>query len=222
MVVAPHADDETIGAGGAIARHVDQGDHVTVAVMTGHGNEPHPIWPRSVWDQVRAEAREALDILGVQEVVFEEIPAALVADQERWRVNQIAERLVREVRPDVLYVPFAFDLHRDHREIFNAFSVAWRPVSEHGRGVREVLCYEVLSETHWNPSYLEAGFIPNVWTDITETVDRKMKALECYRSQMGPPPTPRSPDAMQALARWRGAQAGTHYAEGFVLVRSLR
>jgi len=221
LVVAPHADDETIGAGGTIARHVDAGDHVTVAIMTGHGDEPHPLWPRSVWEQVRGEAREALAHLGVQQTLFEEIPAALVAEQERWRVNQIADRLVREVRPEILYVPFAFDLHSDHRGIFNAFSVAWRPVGEHGRGIREVLCYEVLSETHWNAPYIEAGFTPNVWVDITATVERKIRALECYRSQMGPPPAPRSVDAMRALSQWRGAQAGMHHAEAFVLIRKL-
>jgi len=221
LVVAPHADDETIGAGGTIARHVQHDDDVTVAVMTGHGEEPHPLWPRSVWDTVRGEAAEAMARLGVQDLVFEEIPAALVAEQQAWRVNQIAEALIRKTRPEILYVPFAFDLHRDHRAIFNAFSVAWRPVSEHGRGVREVLCYEVLSETHWNPPYLEAGFVPNVWIDISETVDAKMQALECFKSQMGSAPSPRSPDAMKALARWRGAQAGTHYAEAFVLVRKL-
>lgn len=221
LIVAPHADDETIGAGGTIARHAERGDHVTVAVMTGHGDEPHPLWPREAWDKVREEAREAMACLGVHELLFEELPAALVAEQQTWRINKVAAELILRTQPETLYVPFAFDLHRDHREIFNAFSVAWRPINESGRQIRQVLCYEVLSETHWNPPYLEAGFVPNVWIDVSSTIERKMRALECFKSQMGNAPTPRSPDAMKALARWRGAQAGTHYAEAFVLVRQL-
>ena len=80
LVVSPHADDETLGVGGTIARHVAEGDHVSVAVLTGHGEDgPHPLWPQNSWTVVRAEARRAMTALGVEELIFERIPGARVA-----------------------------------------------------------------------------------------------------------------------------------------------
>src|SRR5512137_1003470 len=142
LAIAPHADDETLGVGGTLARHAAEGDEVHVAVVTGHGPEPHPLWPRSAWDRVRAEAGRAMAILGVRGLHFEEVPAALVADQPVHRLNAVVRGLVDEVRPEILYVPFPFDLHKDHREIFHAASVAYRASSEAGRSVKAVYCYE--------------------------------------------------------------------------------
>jgi LmbE family N-acetylglucosaminyl deacetylase len=223
LVVAPHADDETIGPGGTIARHAREGDSVHVAVVTGHGDhEPHPLWPRSVWDRVRAEAHAACRVLGVAELLFDEVPAALVADQPVWQLNKVTDAIVERVQPDLLYVPFPLDLHKDHREVFHSLSVAWRPSSAAGRRIREIYCYEVQSETHWNVPYVEQGFLPTSWVDISETLEVKLEALACYESQVRPPPHPRSVEALRALAVWRGSQMGMRAAEAFVTVRTLR
>ncbi len=223
LIVAPHADDETLGMGGTIARLVDEGHDVTVAILTGHGeDEPHPLWPRSLWEEVRSEARKAIGVLGVERLLFEEIPAARVADQPVWKLNDVTSRVVGECEPEALYVPFPFDLHKDHRELFHSFSVTWRPSSVVGRAIREVHCYEVQSETHWNIPGVEPGFLPNHWVDISGTLDRKLEAAACYESQMRPFPDARSAEALVALARWRGAQVGVEAAEAFVTVRLLR
>jgi LmbE family N-acetylglucosaminyl deacetylase len=222
LVVAPHADDETIGMGGTIARHAREGDLVHVAVVTGHGGEaPHPVFPRDTWATVRAEARSACDLLGVVDLRFEEVPAVQVADQPVWRLNQVTDGIVDRVKPDVLYVPFPFDLHKDHREVFHSLSVAWRSSSSTGRGIAEIYCYETLSETHWNIPYAEAGFLPSRWVDIGETLETKMRAVACYRSQVKDAPEPRSLGAVRALAVWRGSQMGMQAAEAFVTVRTL-
>ena len=81
----------------------------------------------------RAEARQACALLGVKELAFHNVPAALVAEQPHWQLNRDTLAVVEDTRPDVLFVPFAFDLHRDHRELFHSFSVAWRPCTEAGR-----------------------------------------------------------------------------------------
>ena len=209
--------------GGAIARHSAQGDAVTVAVLTGHGDEaPHPLWPKANWDDVRREAAAAMAVLGVEDLRFEEIPAAIVSDQPLWKLNSVVARVVNDVAPHVLYVPFPFDLPKDHREIFHAASVAWRPSTEAGQGIREVYCYEVQSETHWNIPYVEAGFLPNHWVDISDHLATKLKALGCYESQMQEPPHARSLRAIEALAVWRGSQIGVTAAEAFVSVRVIR
>lgn len=222
LVVAPHPDDETLGVGGTIARHVAEGDEVVVAIVTGHGEQDHPLWPRSTWQVVRTEAGEAMKVLGVSRLLFEEIPAVLVADQPAWQLNAAVGRLVEQVRPDVLYVPFPFDLHKDHREIFHALSVIWRPSSDLGRGIKQIYCYEVLSETHWNIPYVEAGFLPSAYVDISSHLATKLEALGCYKSQLRASPDPRSLKAVEALAVLRGHQMGIAAAEVFVTVRLLR
>lgn len=221
LVVAPHADDETLGVGATIARYASSGHEVTVAVMTGHGEEPHPIWPATAWETVRAEASAAARVLGVKELLFREIPAAMVFNFPVHRLNKAALEIVEAVKPEILFVPFLWDLHKDHREMFHAFSVAWRTASATGRGIREIYAYETLSETHWNAAYLEPAFVPNVHVDVTDFLDAKLAALECYRSQMAAFPQTRSIEAARAQATWRGAQVGVGAAEAFVLVRRL-
>lgn len=222
LVIAPHADDETLGMGGTLARFAREGHEVTVAVITGHGGDEHPLWPKSVWETVRAEADRAMKVLGVDKLLFEDVPAALVADEPVWKLNRVTDALIGSVQPDSLYVPFPFDLHKDHREVFHSLSVAWRPSTEIGRGIREVYCYETQSETHWNVPYVEAGFLPNCWVDISETLEVKLEALACYQSQVRPAPDARSIEAVEALAIWRGSQVGVRAAEGFVAVRLLK
>jgi len=222
LAIAPHADDETLGVGGTLARHAAEGDEVHVAVVTGHGDDPHPLWPRTLWDGIRAEAARAMEVLGVRDLHFEEVPAALVADQPVHKLNRVVGGLVEKLQPEVLYVPFLYDLHKDHREIFHAASVAWRTSSATGRNVKAVYCYEVQSETHWNAPYLEAGFLPNTWVDITAHLETKLRALACYASQIRPAPDARSLEAVRALAVWRGSQQSMGAAEAFICVRQLR
>ena len=79
-------------------------------------------------------------------------------------------------------------------------------------------CYEVQSETHWNAPYLEAGFLPNTWVDITAHLETKLRALACYESRLRPMPDARSLAAIRALAVWRGSQQSFAAAEAFVCV----
>lgn len=220
VVVAPHADDETLGVGGTVARHVDRGDKVTVVVMTGPGGGEHPIFPPETWEVVREEAREACEVLGA-ELVFRELPAVLIPDLPVWQVNREADSVLKELEPDVLYLPFPLDLHLDHRILFQAFTVASRPHTPRGQAVREIYAYETQSETHWNPSYLEAGFLPNVYVDITPYLGAKLKAMACYESQLQDFPHARSLEGLKALARFRGSQVSVEAAEAFVLIRQL-
>jgi LmbE family N-acetylglucosaminyl deacetylase len=222
LVIAPHADDETLGMGGTIAKYAHQGHNVIVAVLTGHGDEaPHPLWPKETWDVVRSEFQKACGILGVSDFFFEEIPAAMVADQPVWKLNKVTGELLKRIAPDILYVPFLNDLHKDHREVFHSLSVAWRPYTALGKKIQEVYTYEVCSETHLNFPYVEQGFFPNTWVDISEHLEKKLEALSCYKSQLHPAPSVRSLEAVKALSVWRGSQIMASAAEAFVLVRKI-
>jgi LmbE family N-acetylglucosaminyl deacetylase len=220
LVVAPHADDEALGVGGTIARYAAEGHDVVVAIMTGYGPERN--WPgitQAMINDIRAEAKQAHAILGVRETIFRDIPTVIVEAEPLWKINEIAGDVLKEIAPDVLYVPFSYDLHRDHRAISHSFEVAYRPSSAVGRRIKEVYMYETVSETHWAPAYIDTNYSPNVWVDIQAYLPKKLDALRCFKSQMRPAPDARSLEAVEALATWRGSQMSMHAAEAFLLVR---
>lgn len=223
VILAPHPDDESLGAGGTLRRHVDEGDEVHVIIATGGSGQPHPLFTAEQISTVQHEARGAVDVLGATSVVFLELEPVLYAEQPRHLTHALIHRALEERRPDILYVPFPYDLHHDHRALFHAASVAWRPTSDLGRSIRTVLAYEVVSETHWQATAFEPAFSPTRWVTLSEAqLAAKLRALRCYESQMHSFPHARSAEAVQHLARWRGSLVGAPAAEAFVVVRDLR
>lgn len=217
LIIAPHADDEVLGMGGTIAKMVHRGDEVRVAVLTGHGPEPHPLWPRESWDVIRTECCNALEILGCGDPMFRELPAACLDTTPSHQINDIVNELVATIDPQEVYTPFSFDLHKDHGAIAYGVTVATRPYLPSARNIRRVLAYETLSETHLAPPYLTSAFQPNVFVDVSDYIDRKLEAMSAYASQLQTENQPRSLAAVRALATFRGTHIGVDAAESFVL-----
>jgi LmbE family N-acetylglucosaminyl deacetylase len=213
-VIAPHPDDETLGAGGTIARFAAQGTEIAVLIVSGH---LPPLYPASAFETTQREAEAALKTLGVTRFEFLKVPATKVHEQPVAEINGKISRFVRGFSPDVVLMPFP-DRHIDHRVIFDACVVACRPVWV--EAPRMVLCYETLSETHWNVPGIEPSFNPDCFIDITTHIDRKIEALGCYESQVSEAPS-RNAEACRALAKFRGSQNGCGYAEAFKVVRQV-
>jgi LmbE family N-acetylglucosaminyl deacetylase len=219
LVVAPHADDETLGAGGAIARFISEGRHVTVAVMTGLGPGPHPFVTAEEIATVRAEFKQAMDVLGVQETLLHDLPTTLLDDLPQHVVNKIAAETLDRVKPDLILLPFEHDLHRDHEILNYAFRVALRPHLSSNRKSHAILAYETATETHLQSPHLRPSFEPHLWVDVSEHIETKIEALSKFRSQIAPAPALRSLETLRALATWRGAQIGVRAAESFMVLR---
>lgn len=215
-VIAPHMDDEVLGAGATIARFAAEGERVHVVTVT-RGRPP--LYPEEVDARCRAEAEEAHRRLGVAASHWLGLPAAELDTLPHREVNERVGSQIAEIDPDELYVPFVGDVHRDHQLVFEAALVAVRP---HGRRVpAAVYAYETLSETNWNAPYLTAGFRPTHFVDVSEHLDAKLDALRCFTSQLRKFPHERSLDAVRALAMLRGAAIGVPAAEAFVAVRTV-
>jgi len=214
LVVAPHPDDETLGAGGTIARCAKAGHQVTVLTVAAH---MPPLYSEGVHHQTVAEAKQAHAILGVAQSRFLDIPAVYVRDKPVAELNGAIMDCVKEVKPAAVLTCYP-DRHIDHRIIFDAVMVATRPVGA-GAGIRLVAAFETLSETHWNAPHIEPNFTPNWVVDITQTIDTKLQALACYASQIPPFPAARSVEALRALSVFRGTQAGFAHGEGFHVIR---
>ena len=221
LVLAPHNDDETLGAGATMAKHAAAGDEVFVSILTSIGEDNPVMKPNK--PEIRAETKRAMEILGVDygNVIYRDLPNVLVHDEPMYKVNKVVIDVVKEVAPDVLYIPFINDLHKDHREIVYAAQVAARTCTDFGRNIKEVMMYETLSETHWNIECVEGGFLPNVFNEIYDFLDLKLRAVQAYESQLKFFPDVRSVEALRSLAIVRGAIVGMRAAEGFMSVRRL-
>lgn len=216
LVIAPHPDDETLGAGGTIAKFTALGHEVSVLVVSGH---LPPLYTRTDYEQTVEEAHRAFKILGVSHSRFLEIPATRIGLEPVSEVNGRIADVVKEIDPQIVLCPFP-DRHIDHRLVFESVMVATRPVGA-GRGIELLAAYETLSETHWNAPHIEPNFVPNWIVDITGQLDRKIGALKCYDSQISAFPAARSAEATDALAKFRGTQAGFAYGEGFQVIRMI-
>jgi LmbE family N-acetylglucosaminyl deacetylase len=219
LVIAPHPDDEVLGCGGTIHRLVGRGHRVTVAIVTRGWS---PLYCLEEVEQVRGEARRASERLGVAELRFMDLPSTGLKDLPANTLNDAFRDLVRAIVPEWVFLPFPGDRHEDHRQAYAAACVALRPTRPNP-AVTTIACYETPSETHWHSPGLEPAFDPNWFVDISEHLDAKLQALQCYGSQLkgGDSPPARQPDAVRSLARWRGATVGLAAAEAFFIVRRI-
>jgi LmbE family N-acetylglucosaminyl deacetylase len=215
LIIAPHPDDEVLGVGGTIARLAAEGSEVFVLLVT---HATHPPFPEALIAAGRREAGEAQEILGVQEMIQLDVPAAAVDSLAHRDLNERIGTVLEEIRPGMVFLPFLGDMHLDHQLIFQSSMVACRP---HGRPSPTILAYETLSETNWNAPYLTPGFLPNWFVDISDHFETKMRALRTYESQLRDFPHERSVQAVEALARLRGSHVGVPAAEAFVLIRAV-
>lgn len=212
VVIAPHPDDETLGAGGTISRLIDNGTDVSILIVSGH---LPPLYDEEAFKLTREEAEKAFKVLGVKKFDFLKVPATMVNEAPVSELNGKISQFVKAAEPDWVFIPFP-DRHIDHRVIFDASVVACRPVGK--RPPKVVLAYETLSETHWNVPGVEPAFVPEFFVDISQHIVTKTTALKEYASQISEAPS-RSIDAVMALAKFRGSQNGCSYAEAFKVVR---
>ena len=214
LVVSPHMDDEVLGTGGIIARHVDQGDRVHVCFIA-HRVYGH-VFDKEKNERERGCALEAKRVLGYDDATF------LDLNDERLDlcVQDIIiplERVVDGLRPGIVYIPHRGDNNQDHRAIFEAVQVVFRPAAS--TYLHKLACYEVPSSTDQAPPMPEAAFLPNWYVDITGQIDRKLRALVCYDTELRKAPHPRSAEGVRVLAAYRGMASGYEAAEAFHILR---
>lgn len=216
LVIAPHRDDEVIGAGGTIAKHSSMGDSVFVCILT-HGTEP--ICSPELDTKIREECIEADKYLGVKETIFLDYPAVMLETVPRYELNETMIKLIQSVRPDIVYIPNRGDMQLDHKITVDTAMVALRPKYQHV--VKKIYAYETLSETGWNIPNTTNEFIPNFYCDIHQFLEMKINALEMFTTQIAIYPNPRSAEAIKALAMYRGSNVNLYAAEAFSLVREI-
>lgn len=224
LVVAAHPDDEVLGCGGTIARHADAGDQVQVLIVaegaTSRQEERDRLQAGEELSVLAQAAQTAGSILGAAGVELLDLPDNRLDSLDRLDLIKHIEQHIDRHQPQVVYVHHAGDVNVDHRRLHEAVVTVCRPTPSHP--VRRLLSFEVASSSEWQPPGSAPAFQPNWFVDISAQWQRKREALLAYASEMRPWPHARSLEALEHLARWRGAQVGVEAAEAFCLLRQLR
>lgn len=216
LIFAPHRDDEILGVGGTILKRKAAGDHVTVCLVTAREGEVLP----ECTQIIHREMQKAHAFCGVDQYIGMPFGANKLEGYSRLDFNKAFYDAVMTVQPDEVYLPFWGDMQKDHQMTTEAAMVALRAKGKHS--VKRIYVYETLSETGINIPTAENTFIPNVFVDISEYLDKKLEAMSFFKSQVHPFPDLRALETIEALAKFRGATVNVKAAEAFMLVREIQ
>lgn len=219
LVIAAHADDEVLGCGGIIARHVDQGDQVDLLIVCDGVSARDPRNYETARKERESAANAAASILGVTSLKFLNQPDNRLDTIAILDLIKLIEETIDNYKPQAVYTHSPEDLNIDHRIVSEATLVACRPQAN--MTVKKICFYEVLSSTEWSFNKIEK-FTPNLYVGIEKQLERKLSALDAYRDEIRDFPHPRSKEAVLALATLRGSASGMRAAEAFYQYRNIK
>jgi LmbE family N-acetylglucosaminyl deacetylase len=214
IVIAPHPDDETLGVGGTLLKRKREGGILAWLIVTSISEQDG--WGVEKVENRRQEIKQISKLYGFDEVYELNFPATSLDTVPIGDIIKAIAGVFKEFLPDEIFLPNPTDVHSDHRIVFEA-AVSCTKCFRYSH-VKRVLAYETLSETDFS---LSPGcrFSPNVFVNIEDFLEGKLKALSIYKSELGEFPFPRSQRAITALANVRGAASGFIAAEAFELLR---
>lgn len=222
LVVAAHPDDEVLGCGGSVSRYAEEGYDVHLLIMAdGESSRADEggLIALELLTARKIAAKKACKILGCSSVTILNLPDNRLDSLDRLDIIKKIESFISKYQPITVFTHHVGDVNIDHRIVHDAVVTACRSQPVHP--VRELLFFEVPSSTEWCPTGSMEIFHPNVYIEISRTMQKKKDALNAYNSEIRPFPHPRSFEAIEALAKWRGATVGVNAAEAFVLGRKV-
>lgn len=216
VVISPHQDDETLGAGGTLLKLKKEGNQIYWLNITAASIE-------NAWDAdfVRHRKEQVKKVAGL--FAFDDVmnlgfpPASLGNENSRKELIAGINRYFLKIKPDWIILPDYNDVHSDHRVTYEC-GIACSKIFRHST-IKKITTMEILSETEYGTP--ADFFIPNLYVDISEFIDKKIEIMKIYDTEIAEPPFPRSLEAIRALARTRGAASGAKYAEGFRIIKMI-
>lgn len=215
LVVGAHPDDEVLGVGATIPLIKAAGGRVTVCIVTDGSSTQYS------GDAVTRREKDgnllaANEILGTDEVIHWSFPDMRLDTVPHVELNKALEDLLGKRSFDTVFVHHAHDVNLDHQAIHRSVLVAARPTP--GQSVRRILSYHVNSATEWGARSEQRQFCPNVYFDVSTTIQKKLEAMKCYGVELRKFPHPRTLQALEHRARVWGSEVGYEYAEAFKLL----
>ncbi|MHC1682817.1 MAG: PIG-L deacetylase family protein [Clostridiaceae bacterium] len=217
LVISVHPDDETLGCGGTLLKHYAHGDQLFWIIITKPdiklGYNKDFIEDRN--NQIK-KVSEFYKFNKVYQLGFTTTKLHLVDFSDL--INSISKS-INEIKPEIVYMINRTDIHTDHQIAAKAIISCTK--SFRYSFIKKILMYECISETEIAPALPENLFLPNVYSDITDFIEKKIEIMKIYKSEIQKPPLPRSLDNIKSIARYRGASSGCNYAEAFMLIREV-
>ena len=222
LVFAAHPDDELLGVGGTVRRLANEGAIVRAVILaegiTSRSNTREEA-DKAELLSLQSDARKAAEIIGYHSIEFCGLPDNRMDSIDLLDVIKIVSKYVNEYKPDTVFTHHHGDLNIDHRITCEAVLTACRPVGDYC--VKKIYAFETPSSSEWDFNYNQP-FTPNVYFDVTHTLEAKIRGMACYRSESTTFPHPRSPESLRSLGLYRGSNAGFELAEAFMLLRECR
>ena len=218
LIVVAHTDDETIGMGGTIKKHINQGDEVFVISMTDGIGARDFFVKEDILKRVDS-SNLASEILGFNWLERFNFKDNMLDNEPLLEIIKSIEKSKNIIQPNLVYSHSGGDLNIDHRILVNAVLTAFRP--EPNQSCKEIRLFEISSATDFGNEYITGKFIPNLFIDISSTWDDKEKALLAYKDELRVFPHSRSLEGIKNLAKLRGNQVGLKMAEAFQVIRKI-
>ena len=212
LILSPHADDEILGCGGLITKYTKKNYQISVLILTNAHKGAPEIYSEKKIHQIRNEAIKANNFIGTKKLFFENLPALNLSNYPIYKITNVLNKYLDDIKPEILLIPSSNDIHDDHKIIFRAAKVAARTNKK--SKLKKILSYEVLSETEWNEN--EQAFSPNYYVSLSKAdINNKVKAFLKYKTQIKKYPHPRSKEGIINLSKVRGSNVFLNYAEAF-------
>jgi LmbE family N-acetylglucosaminyl deacetylase len=216
LVVGAHPDDEILGAGGCLAKHVADGDDVHAIVVADGAASRYPPEMVQVLEKQAVRAAETIGFASLRTLALpdQRLDALALVD-----ITQLLEAELDAIDPTVVYSHFPGDVNSDHGVVARAMWTACRPYAR--QSLRRFAVFETPSSTEWAWPLPGSSLGPNLYVDVTTTIDVKIAAMECYESELRDYPHPRSARALRERAGYWGSHVGRPAAEPFRILRDI-
>lgn len=220
LIVVGHPDDEVLGAGATVRKLIREGNTVAVCTMANQAAAR-----ANISETLEEDHRAAMKIIGVRKNYAADFPNIQMNTVPHLKLVKFIEDCIEDFGADAIITHHPSDTNNDHVMTSYAAQAAARLFQRKDNvpSLKMLAYMEVPSSTEWSFDSSANRFTPNLFVEIgREGLDAKIKALAAYQGVMRPFPHPRSKEAIEGLAAFRGAQAGCNYAEAFECVfRSL-